>query len=871
MDILKLKAAGIKPVAGPFETAVEVPGSKSYTNRALLAAALSETPVKITGALLSDDTKSMSRCLNKLGIKIDITNDEFIVKGSIKDIKDKDFELNAGLSGITIRFITALCSIVPGKQIITGEEGLNNRPIGDLVEALRSLGADITYLGKEGFPPIKVSSSSLNKSKARISGGTSSQFLSALLLISPLLKTPAEIKIEGKQISAPYVDMTLDVMHKFGVDVKAYDHESYEIKPQKYEADKYHVEGDFSSAAYFFAAAVLNGSKVTVSNLNPDSKQADRQFLNVLGEMNAKIETGDNSITVTGGSIRPIEVNMQKCPDQAMTMAVLAAFAPGKSTIRGIGSLRVKETERIVALENELAKMGISSDSTEESLTIQGGEPSGSLIDSYGDHRIAMSFAVAGTKTPGIEITDPGVVDKTFPGFWDELKKITNLSVVERKFSSILLVGMRGSGKTTVGKTLAKKLGKEFIDMDEYLEEKYGKKIRDIVLEDGWDRFRRLESDICAEVSRKKNRIFSSGGGIVLDSENMKYFADDCLTLLLKAEPRILSMRIRTDKNRPELSTQPTLIGELGEVWRKRKGNYFRYADFVFDTTSDSPNRIANNILDKLGQHTPKICMVIGDPIKHSLSPDIHNLGYRELGIDDEFVYEARRVKPDNVGSFIEQIKNRDIRGVSLTMPHKELVIPFLDSIDPIAEKIGAVNTIVQENGILRGYNTDWIGAVEPLRRITELKEKKAAIIGGGGTAKAFAYGLTRAGCDVTIYNRTVDKARLLAERFGCKYADLQAIEEIKDCDIICNTTSVGMDEDKSPINPSLLQSGQIVYDVVYSPLKTRLLKDAEKSGAKTISGIEMLLEQAFAQFRLFTGKDAPEEIIRKSIIGKLK
>jgi shikimate dehydrogenase len=515
--------------------------------------------------------------------------------------------------------------------------------------------------------------------------------------------------------------------------------------------------------------------------------------------------------------------------------------------------------------------MGIKTESKNDSLTIYGGNPAGSLIDSYGDHRIAMSFAVAGTHIAGIKITDPSVVNKTFPGFWDELKKITGTKTVEKKFSSILLTGMRGSGKTTVGKTLAKRLGKEFIDMDEYLEEKYGKKIRDIVLEDGWDRFRGLESAVCEEISHKRNCIFSSGGGIVLDPANMKYFGNDCLNILLKADPRILSMRIRTDKNRPELSTQPTLIGELGEVWQKRKEKYFRYADFIFDTTSAGPSRVANNIMNKLGLHTPKICMVIGNPIKHSLSPDIHNLGYKALGIDNDFKYEARRVKSEDIGNFIEQAKTGNIRGVSLTMPHKELVLPFLDSIDPIAESIGAVNTIVQENGILRGYNTDWIGAVKPLERITGLKGKKAAIIGAGGAAKAFAYGLTRAGCEVTIYNRTVEKAKLLAERFNCNYASLEAVEGIKDSDIICNTTSVGMDEDKSPIDSSLLSRGQIVYDVVYSPLKTRLIKDAENAGAKTITGIEMLLEQAFAQFMLFTGKDAPEETVRKTILEKVK
>lgn len=834
MENLKLKTIGIEPVAKPFESVVDVPGSKSYSLRALFIAALTEAEINIKGLLEGDDSEAMQDCL--------------------KAVRNGKTELNARESGTTARFMAARCCISPGRQILTGAPGLKKRPIADLVDGLRELGAKIKYLEKEGCLPIEISSSSLSGTSVTLRGEISSQYISAMLLIAPALKEGLTINVSGRQISKPYIDMTIDIMSRFGVKVQNDNYEKYTVKPQKYQPTDYTVEADYSSASYFYAINYLTGSTITVKNLNPASMQADKRFTDLLGK----------------GSL-PHTINGEDFPDQVMTLAVLCAFSEGKYVINGVRSLRVKETERVRAVETELAKMGIKTESTEDTLVVYGGKPKPAVIDTYGDHRIAMAFAVAGTKIPGIEIANPSAVNKTFPGFWQELGKITAIKPIEKKFSSILLIGMRGSGKTTVGKTLAKRLNKEFIDMDEYLEEKSGKKIRDIVLEDGWDRFRELESQVCAEVSLKKNCIFSSGGGIVLDPANMKYFDDDCITLLLKAKPRILSMRIRTDKNRPELSTQPTLIGELGEVWRKRKERYFRYADFVFDTSSDRPNKVANNVMDKLGLHMPKRCLVIGDPIKHSLSPDIHNKGYKELGLDKDFTYEARRVKPEDIEKFIEEMKTGGIRGVSLTMPHKELVLPLLDSVDPIAEKIGAVNTIVQENGILRGYNTDWIGAVRPLEKITRLKGKKVAIIGAGGTAKAFAYGLTRAGCDVTIYNRTVEKAKQVAEKFDCKYASLQAAEEIGSSDIICNTTPVGMNRDKSPLASSVLKPSQIIYDVVYSPLRTQLIKDAEKAGAKTIPGIEMLLEQGFAQFSLFTGKEAPEEAIRKSILEKIK
>lgn len=267
---------------------------------------------------------------------------------------------------------------------------------------------------------------------------------------------------------------------------------------------------------------------------------------------------------------------------------------------------------------------------------------------------------------------------------------------------------------------------------------------------------------------------------------------------------------------------------------------------------------------------TKKICMIIGDPVKHSHSPIIHNAGYKALGIDNEYEYLQENVKASELENFIERIRHENIVGVSCTIPHKESVLPYLDKVDKTAKIIGAVNTVVNKNKILEGYNTDWIGAIEPLAKICNLKGLRAAVIGAGGAGKAFVYGLTNAGCKVTIYNRTLGRAKPLAIQFGCEFKALDDQAKIKEADIICNTTSVGLNSDETPVDKSNLHKGQVVFDAVYSPLETRLLKDAKNAEAKIIPGTEMLLYQAFAQFQLFTGKKAPEDIMRKALMGAL-
>lgn len=403
---------------------VLIPPSKSLTNRALIIASLIEGKIYIKNPLESNDTKAMIDCLKELGIKIEERIGEIKVIGDIGEIREKEYKLNAKLSGTTVRFLLALSCIIPGEKTVFGKESLNNRPIGELAGALKDLGADIEYLEKPGYPPLLVKSSKLISTKTLLHGDISSQFFSALLMIAPIIGG-LEIDVIGKQISKPYIDMTIDLMNYFGVKVENQDYKRYVVEAgQRYICKDYKVEGDYSSAGYFLAIAALTKSTLVLKNLKKESKQADKNFLEIIKQLGSEIKFNGVHLTVTGNGVKPLNVNMENCPDQVQTLAVLLAFAKGKSTITGVRSLRIKETERVLALQAELLKMGIKTESTIDSLKIFGGDPKLAGIDTYNDHRMAMSFAIAGVVLDGMVINNPEVVTKTFPDFWKMLEEI---------------------------------------------------------------------------------------------------------------------------------------------------------------------------------------------------------------------------------------------------------------------------------------------------------------------------------------------------------------------------------------------------------------------------------------------------------------
>jgi 3-phosphoshikimate 1-carboxyvinyltransferase len=409
----------LSPLTSSRHWTCEVLGSKSYTNRALVTAALANGVSTISKASISADSEAMVAALKILGISIEGQGGAFAPYQG---------EIDVGPAGTTMRFLTALCAGIPGADIVLrGSDRMHARPIKDLVEALRSTGAQIDYLGNEGCPPLRIHSRAhLKGGTISMSGSVSSQFISAMLLTAPTHSGKLAIEVTGEQISKPYIDMTIQSVRDFGVSIANDAYKRYSSTPgEKYSARRIEIEGDASGASYLWGLAAIAGGSMTVTNVNPRSAQGDIHFPEVLARMGCSVATGDRSITVTGGpSLKGIEIDMSSMPDTAQTLAVVAACAKGTTTIRGLSTLRVKETDRIAALHAELSKVGIRSEAGADYLIVHGGTPHGARIATYEDHRMAMSFAMLAAKTAGIEIEEPSVVDKSFPTFWETLCEI---------------------------------------------------------------------------------------------------------------------------------------------------------------------------------------------------------------------------------------------------------------------------------------------------------------------------------------------------------------------------------------------------------------------------------------------------------------
>ncbi len=413
----------IKPI-DQIQATLTLPGSKSYTHRALVAASLAPGDSLLHNPLDAEDTRFTAQALAKMGAGIDWREDRVQVQGTGGRWQPVAGPIYLGNSGTSMRFLTALAALGQGDYRLTGSPRLCERPQGELLEALAQLGVKAFSERGDGCPPVVVQGG-LQGGKAKLSGGISSQYLSALLFIAPLAPQGVEIEITGDLVSRPYVDLTLDVLGDFGI---SYYRESYRYFQlpggQSYLPQDYAIEADASSASYFWAAAALTQGRVTITNLAPDSCQGDVGFLKVLEQLGCRISAADTGLTVAGGPLQGIEVDMATMPDLVPTLAVLAAFARGETVITGAAHLRHKESDRLAAVAAELAKMGITVRETADGLVITGGQPRGAVIDTYQDHRLAMSFAVAGLKAPGTIIRDPDCVAKSFPEFWDFFAKL---------------------------------------------------------------------------------------------------------------------------------------------------------------------------------------------------------------------------------------------------------------------------------------------------------------------------------------------------------------------------------------------------------------------------------------------------------------
>ena len=413
--MLEIKPHNIKP-----RCEVIVPGSKSYTHRMLIASALSDGECRIQYPLLSEDTLLTLQALRQMGIHIDdASKDQIIVYGNSGRFKSCADRIFLGNSGTSMRLLAAVAAIGQGKITLTGTDRMTERPIKDLIEALEQLGVRIRSINGNGCPPLEIFGEKISGGSVNLNCQTSSQYLSALLLIAPYTAKGLDILVTEGPVSRPYVEMTVDVMEKFGVKVNREGYERFKISGrQVYRAGAYPVEPDGSQAGYFWAAAAVCGTEVKVKGVTADSRQGDVNFANLLASMGCEIVTEPDGITVSGRSLKATDVDMGDMPDMVPTLAVVAAFAEGTTIIRNVAHLKAKESDRLAAVVNELVKLGIDARCSRDELIVTGGTPRGSEIKTYGDHRIAMSFAVAGLVTPGVLIRDENCVKKSFPDFW---------------------------------------------------------------------------------------------------------------------------------------------------------------------------------------------------------------------------------------------------------------------------------------------------------------------------------------------------------------------------------------------------------------------------------------------------------------------
>ncbi len=402
---------------------VTVPGSKSYTHRALIVSALSNGISTIVNGLDSEDTRLTRDALIQMGAVIRPDASGWNVQGMNGHLKPCASDIFLGNSGTSMRLLAGICVLGEGKYTLTGTPRMQERPIQDLLDGLQQIGVHTRSLHRPGCPPVEITAGSVHGDRVSLNCGLSSQYLSAVLLMSPCTAEGMEILVTEGPVSKPYIDMTIDIMTQAGVAVDRRGYNWFRVPGnQRYQASRFVVEPDISQASYFWAAAALTGATITVQGVTNTSRQGDIRLLDVLADMGCSVHTTADGIAVTGGDLKAVEVDMSAMPDMAPTLAVVAAFARGRTLITNVGHLKAKESDRLEAVVTELHHLGVDAGCSDSAMWIIGGSPHGGLIDPHNDHRLAMSFAIAGLKTSGVRIQDEICVNKSFPDFWKVFK-----------------------------------------------------------------------------------------------------------------------------------------------------------------------------------------------------------------------------------------------------------------------------------------------------------------------------------------------------------------------------------------------------------------------------------------------------------------
>eukprot|EP01137_Pigoraptor_chileana_P019147 Opistho-2@79752 len=622
--------------ATPFvpNCSIAVPGSKSISNRVLLMAALGQGECNIAGLLHSDDTKVMLNALVALGVP----PFRWLEDGNVVGLTGCGGRFTApgeplylGNAGTAARFLTTVCTLVKesrdgAKSVlrIGGNKRMNERPIAPLVEALIENGCRVRYGGKAGSLPLEIEGTGLPGGAMRLSASISSQYVSSILIAAPYAEQPAHLSLVGGEVvSQPYIDMTLGVMRQFGVDVQRTAVDAYDIPKKPYaNPNSVLVEGDASSASYPLAIAAITGGTVTVLNVGSNSLQGDAKFCDLMGRMGCTVRQSADTTTVTGPPrgqrLRAFDEDMSAMTDTFLTAAVLAAVAQGTTRIRGISNQRVKECNRIAAMVAELTKVGVVARELDDGIEIDGSDPAtlhGAHIKCYDDHRVAMAFAVLNCAVPDIIITERACVEKTYPEFWDDLETKFGIPVVSAHSLSpevhaqdksggsdvgrpfdMVIVGMRGSGKTHLGQAAAVALGRRFLDMDAFVEERLGMRIGEFVAANGWPAFREVESASLRDFFKERSAldspvIVATGGGIVeteAGRDTLRWLAGDpaaCTAGRVRSYAVVVQVVRGIVDVVAYLSSDPTRpsLGEPTEsIWNRRKQHYRDCSNYEF-------------------------------------------------------------------------------------------------------------------------------------------------------------------------------------------------------------------------------------------------------------------------------------------------
>jgi 3-phosphoshikimate 1-carboxyvinyltransferase len=419
----------IQPLSQPVDATVQVVGSKSYTNRALIIAALAHGESLLTGALFSDDTRYMCEALRQLGVRVEADEAAHTLRvvGLGGVLTASSAQAFVGNSGTTARFLPPLMALGQGVYELDGVPRMRERPIKPLLDALTALGVRIEALGTPGCVPLRIHGGTLAGGRVQVSGSASSQYASGLMMSGPAMARGLTLELTGELVSRPYLAMTAQAMRDFGAQVRAEGERSFVIEPGPYTGRRYAIEPDASAASYFFAAAAISGGRVRVEGLGTRSLQGDRRLVYILEQMGCALHEGEDFTELRGpapGQLVGVEVDMTELSDVAQTLAVVAPFARSKTRVTGIGFIRRKETDRVGAVVTELMRLGLRAEEEADGFVVHPGTPRAGTVATYDDHRMAMSFALLGLVHPGIEIADPGCVSKTFPGFFDVLETL---------------------------------------------------------------------------------------------------------------------------------------------------------------------------------------------------------------------------------------------------------------------------------------------------------------------------------------------------------------------------------------------------------------------------------------------------------------